>query len=41
MKDIEDKSSTSWHTLTVEETLKRLASGPRGLTADEATKRLH
>lgn len=40
MTDIEDKSSTSWHTLTVERTLERLASGPRGLTADEATKRL-
>ena len=34
------KSSTSWHTLSVEETLERLASGPRGLTNDEATKRL-
>ena len=40
MKVIENKSSTSWHTLTVEKTLERLASGPRGLTEDEATKRL-
>ncbi len=40
MKVIEDKSSTSWHTLSVKETLERLASGPRGLTNDEATKRL-
>ena len=40
MKVIEDKSSTSWHSLTVEKTLERLASGPRGLTEDEATKRL-
>src|SRR5688500_13307025 len=40
MKVIEDKSSTSWHTLTVEQTLERLSSGPRGLTEDEATKRL-
>ena len=40
MKVIEDKSSTSWHTLTVEQTLERLSSGPRGLTDDEATKRL-
>ena len=40
MKDIDDKSSTRWHTLTVEETLERLSSGPRGLTADEATNRL-
>src|SRR5688500_15208741 len=40
MKVIEDKSSTSWHTLTVEQTLERPSSGPRGLTEDEATKRL-
>src|SRR5688572_24414428 len=40
MKVIEDKSSRSWHTLTVEQTLERLSSGPRGLTEDEATKRL-
>jgi len=40
MKVIEDKSSTSWHTLSVEQTLERLSSGPRGLTEDEATKRL-
>lgn len=40
MKEIEDKSSTGWHTLTVEQTLERLASGPRGLTEDEAAKRL-
>ena len=40
MKDIDNKSSTSWHTLTVEEIFERLASGPSGLTADEAAKRL-
>lgn len=40
MKVIEDKSSGSWHTLTVEQTLERLSSGPRGLTKDEATRRL-
>jgi P-type Ca2+ transporter type 2C len=40
MKNIDDKSSTLWHTLTVEETLQRLASGARGLTEDEAAKRL-
>ncbi|HEU4434339.1 MAG TPA: HAD-IC family P-type ATPase, partial [Pyrinomonadaceae bacterium] len=37
---LEDKSSTRWHTLTVQESLERLESGPRGLTSDEAAKRL-
>src|SRR5688572_30503076 len=30
----------AWHTQTVEETLARLESGPRGLSSDEAAKRL-
>jgi Ca2+-transporting ATPase len=30
----------AWHTQTVEETLARLKSGPRGLSSDEAAKRL-
>ncbi len=39
-KNIETKSSTRWYTLTVEEGLKRLESGPRGLSSDEAARRL-
>ena len=40
MKNLADQAGTRWHTLTVEESLERLESGPRGLTSDEATKRL-
>jgi Ca2+-transporting ATPase len=36
----DDDSSVRWHTLTVEETFARLNSTPRGLSADEAAKRL-
>ena len=32
--------SPAWHTLTVEETLARLESGPRGLSSGEAANRL-
>lgn len=39
-KNIEDKSSTRWHTLAVDESLARLNSGPRGLSSDEVAKRL-
>ena len=39
-KDIDDKSSTRWHTLTVEETFTQLESSPNGLNSDEAAKRL-
>ena len=38
--NIDTKSSTRWYTLTVEESLKRLDSGPRGLSLDEAARRL-
>ena len=40
MTNLEDTSNTNWHTLTVEESFERLKSGPRGLSSDEATKRL-
>ena len=39
-KNIDATSSTHWHTLTVEETLARLKSGNRGLSSDDAAKRL-
>ena len=38
--NIEAKSSTHWYTLTVEESLKSLESGPHGLSSDEAARRL-
>lgn len=38
--NIDTKSSTRWYTLTVEESLKRLESSPRGLSSDEAARRL-
>ena len=38
--NIDAKSSTRWYTLTVEDSLKRLESGPRGLSSDEAARRL-
>jgi Ca2+-transporting ATPase len=37
---IEVKSSTRWYASTVEETFKRLESGPAGLSSDEAARRL-
>jgi Ca2+-transporting ATPase len=37
---VEDQPSTRWHTLTVQENLERLESGPRGLTSAEAATRL-
>jgi Ca2+-transporting ATPase len=40
MNNIEDRSSTSWHTLTVEETFARLKSSRNGLSSDDAAKRL-
>ncbi len=40
MKNLADQASARWHTLTVEESLEHLESGPRGLTSDEAAKRL-
>ncbi len=39
-KNIDTKSGTRWHTLTVEETVKQLGSGPHGLGSEEAAKRL-
>ena len=39
-KSIDAKSSTSWHTVTVEESLQRLESGSSGLSSAEAAKRL-
>ena len=40
MKNIDSKSSTRWHTLTVVDTLDQLHSSPAGLSVDEAAKRL-
>jgi Ca2+-transporting ATPase len=40
MKKLADQAGTRWHSLTVEESLERLESGPRGLTSDEAAQRL-
>ncbi|HET8783204.1 MAG TPA: cation-translocating P-type ATPase [Pyrinomonadaceae bacterium] len=40
MKNLAEQAGHRWHTLTVEESLKRLESGPRGLTSDEAAERL-
>ena len=39
-KNIDAKSSTRWHTLTVEESRGRLESSPDGLSSDEAARRL-
>ncbi|MCA1577463.1 MAG: cation-translocating P-type ATPase [Acidobacteria bacterium] len=39
-KNIAATSGTRWHTLTVEESVKQLGSGPRGLSSEEAAKRL-
>jgi Ca2+-transporting ATPase len=39
-KNIDTTSGTRWHTLTVEESVKQLESGPRGLSSAEAAKRL-
>ena len=39
-KNIDAKSSTRWYTLTVEESLNRLETGPKGLSSDEAERRL-
>ncbi len=38
--NLESEPASSWHTLTVEETFKRLNSSPNGLTAAEAARRL-
>jgi Ca2+-transporting ATPase len=40
MKNFAEQAGTRWHTLTIEESLKSLESGPRGLTSDEAASRL-
>ena len=40
MKNLAEQAGTRWHTLSVEESLESLESGPRGLTSDEAAKRL-
>ena len=40
MKNIHTNSSTRWHILTVEESLERLQSSPRGLSSEEAASRL-
>jgi len=40
MKNIDVKSSTFWHTLTVEESLARLETSSSGLSSAEAAKRL-
>ena len=38
--NIDTKTSTRWYRLTVEESLQRLESGPKGLSSDEAARRL-
>lgn len=38
--NIKSQSNTRWHTLTVEESLKRLTSTSTGLSSDEAARRL-
>ena len=40
MKNFAEQASTRWHTLTIKESLESLESGPRGLTSDEAARRL-
>jgi P-type Ca2+ transporter type 2C len=40
MNNIDSKSGTRWHTLTVVDTLDQLRSNPGGLSSDEAAKRL-
>jgi P-type Ca2+ transporter type 2C len=40
MKNFAEQAGTRWHTLTIEESLESLESGPRGLTSDEAARRL-
>jgi Ca2+-transporting ATPase len=39
-KSIDAKPTTHWHTLTVEQSLQELESGPSGLGAAEAARRL-
>ena len=39
-KNVDAEPGTLWHTLTIKESFERLNSGPSGLTAAEAARRL-
>src|SRR3712207_7005972 len=39
-KELDAGTGKPWHALTVEESLTRLKSAPRGLTSEEAARRL-
>src|SRR5688572_9294829 len=40
MKNIDSKSGTRWHTLPIEETFQSLQTTPRGLSSEDAARRL-